>query len=69
MKVAVIPIIIRVFRIISKNVEKKIGELDIQGRSETVQTTSLLKSARLLCKVLGTCCHSASNENHQLELG
>ena len=34
--------------------EKTLGELENKGRIETIQTTVLLKSARILTRVLGT---------------
>ena len=37
---------------------KRLNKLGIRGRTETIQTTALLRSAR----VLETCCHSHSSE-------
>ena len=48
MKVTVILIIIGALGTIQKNLEKRRGKLKIHGRTETVQTTALLWSARIL---------------------
>ena len=47
----VIPIIVGAIGTVSKNLEKKLEELVIRGRSETIQTTALLKSSRIIRKV------------------
>ena len=48
MTVTVTPITAKDFKIISKNLENNIGELEIWGRIETFQTKLLLKSYRRL---------------------
>ena len=50
MKVKVIPIVNGVFGTISKGMIKRLDDLEIRGRIETIQTTSLLKSVRILSK-------------------
>ena len=42
--------------------EKRLGELKIRRRINTTQTTVLLKSAKILRRVLETCCHRDFNE-------
>ena len=39
----------------------QLEDLEIRGQVETIQTTALLKSARILRRVLETCCHSNSS--------
>ena len=49
------------------NMEKRLGELDIKGKIETIKATGLLKSARILKshgKSEETYCHLG--ENHQI---
>ena len=50
MKETVIPIVIGVHG----SVNKGLGDLEIRGRVETIQTTALLKSARIVRRVLVT---------------
>ena len=55
MKVTVIPIIIfGAHGTILKNLEKKLGALEIKGRIKTIQTTALLKSTRILKRTQGS---------------
>ena len=54
MKVTVIPIVIGSLEKDLKSLEKILRELDIRRRIKTTQTTSLLKSARILRIVLET---------------
>ena len=54
MKVKVVPIVIGALETIPKALEKNLGELEIRGRIETIQTTALLGSARILRRVLET---------------
>ena len=65
MKVTVIPTMIATLRTISKELVKKLEDLEIGGQVETIQTTTLLSSARILRRVEETCCHSNSSKNHQ----
>ena len=62
MKVMFLPIVIRDFSTDTKGLLKGLEDLEIRGRVETVQTTTLLRLARILRKVLKTCCHSNFNE-------
>ena len=52
MKVTVILLIIDVLGTILKGLVKRLDELEIEGRTDTVQTIALLKSARILRRVL-----------------
>ena len=54
MKVTAIPIVIGAFVAVTKGMVKGREGLDITGRVVTVQTTALLKSARILRRVLET---------------
>ena len=57
-----IPIIIEALDIVTKGLIKGLEDLEIKGRVETIQTTTLLRSVRILRRVLETCCHSDSRE-------
>ena len=61
MKVTIVPIVIGALGTITKGLLKGVEDLEIGGRVETIQTTALLKSARILWLVLETCCHSNSS--------
>ena len=54
LKVTVIPVVIGTLETNSKGYAKCVEVLDIGGRAETIQTTALLKSARILRRVLVT---------------
>ena len=58
----IIPIVIGAFGTVTKGLLKGLGDLEVGGRVETIQTTALLKTARILRRVLETCCHSNSSE-------
>ena len=55
MKVAVIPILINVLGTVIEKLQKELEDLQIRGRVETIQTTTLLRSARIRRRVLETC--------------
>ena len=48
------PIVIGAFGTISKGLLKGLGDLEVGGRVETIQMTTLLRTARILRRVLGT---------------
>ena len=48
MKVTVIPIVTGTLDTATKGLVKGLGDLEIRGRVETIQTTALLRSARML---------------------
>ena len=62
MKVTFMPIVIGAFGTVIKGLIKGLEDLEIAGQVETIQTTALLRSARILRRVLETCCHSDSSE-------
>ena len=71
MKEIVISIIVGAFEIITKNLEKKLSELEIRGRIKTIQTTELPNQPGYLEESWTPeeiCCLSDSSEKHQLEL-
>ena len=54
MKVTIVPIVIGALGTITKGLLKGLEELEIGGRIETIQTTALLRTARILRRVLET---------------
>ena len=54
MKVTVILTVIGALGTVTKGLIKGLEDLEIRGRVETIQTTALLRSARILGKVLET---------------
>ena len=58
MQMMVIPIIIGALRVVAKTLESGLDEFEIGRGIETIQNTGLLRSARILRRVLGTCGHS-----------
>ena len=63
MKVTVIPIVVGALGTIPKGLVKGQEDLEINGQVETIQTTVLLRSARILSWTLEeTCCHSNTSE-------
>ena len=62
MKVTIIPIVIGAFGTVTKGLLKGLEDLEVGRRVETIQTTALLKTVRILRRVSETCCHSISSE-------
>ncbi len=54
MKATVMPIIISALGTVTKSLIKGLEVLEIVGRAETIQSTPLLRSARILRRVLET---------------
>ena len=54
MKVTIIPIVIVAFDTVTKGLLKSLGYLEVGGRVGTIQTIALLKTARILRRVLET---------------
>ena len=54
MKVTIIPIVICTFGTVAKGLLKGLEDLEVGGRVETIQTKALLKTARILRRVLET---------------
>ncbi len=50
----IIPIVIGAFGTVTKGLLKGLQDLEVGGRVETIQTTTLLRTARILRKVLET---------------
>ena len=61
MKVTIVPIVIGAFGTITKGLFKALEDLEVSGRVETIQMTTLLRAARIL-RLEETCCHSNSSE-------
>ena len=54
MKVTIIPIVISGLSTVTKGLVQGLEDLEITGRVETIQITALLRSARILKRVLET---------------
>ena len=54
MKVTIIPIVIGAFGMVTKELLKGLEDLEVGGWVETIQTTALLKTARILRRFLET---------------
>ena len=61
----IIPIVIGALSTVTKGLVQGLEDLEIRGQVETVQTTALLRLARILRRVWRleeTCCHLNSSE-------
>ena len=54
MQVTIIPIVIGGFGTVTKELLKGFEDLEVDGRVETIQTTTLLRTARILRRALET---------------
>ena len=54
MKVTIIQIVIGAFGTVTKGLLKGLEDLEVGSRVETIQTTALLKTAKILRRVLET---------------
>ena len=54
MRVPIVPIVVGAFLTVTKRLLKGLEDLEVGGRVETIQTTALLKTARILRPVLET---------------
>ena len=54
MQLTIIPIVIGAFGTVTKRLQKGLEDLEVGGRVETIQTTVLLRKARILRRVLET---------------
>ena len=54
MTVTIIPIMIGVFGTVTLKLLKGLEDLEVDGRVETIQTTALMRTARILRSVLET---------------
>ena len=57
MKMTIIPIVTDALGAVIKGLVQGVEDVEITGRVETIQATTLLRSARILRRVLETCCH------------
>ena len=55
MKVTIIPIVISALGTVIKELLKRLTVLEVGGRLKTILTTTLLKTAKILRRVLETC--------------
>ena len=62
MKVTIIPVVIGAFGTVTKGLLKGLEDLEVGSQVETIQMTALLRTVRILRRVLETCCHSNSSE-------
>ena len=54
MKATIVPIVIGAFGTVTKGLLKGLEDLEVGERMETIQTTALLKMARILRRILET---------------
>ena len=54
MKATIIPIVTGAVVTVTKGLLKGLEDLEVGGRVETIQTTALLKTARMLSRILET---------------
>ena len=54
MKVTIVPIVIGAFDTVTKGLIKGLEDLEVGGRAETIQTTALMITTRILRRVLET---------------
>ena len=54
MKVTIIPMVIGAFGTVTKGLLKELDDLEVGGRMETIQTTALLRTVRILRRFLET---------------
>ena len=62
MQMTIIAIVIGAFGTVTKGLLKSLEDLEVDDRVKTIETTALLKTARILRRVLETCCHSNFSE-------
>ena len=54
MKLMVVSVVVSALGTVTRSLKKRLGELEIKGKIETIQTTALLRLARILRRVLET---------------
>ena len=54
MKVTIVPIVIGALGTVTKGLLKGLEDLEVGGRMETIQTTAMLRTARIMGRVLET---------------
>ena len=68
-KVTITTIVIGALDTVTKGLVQGLEDLKIKGREETIQTTALLRSVRILRRVQEICCHSNSSEKPSANTG
>ena len=63
MKVMVIQIVIGALGTVTKGLVQGLEDSEIKGRVDTIQTTTLLRSAKILRRLQDTCCHSSEKSS------
>ena len=63
MKLTIIPILIVAFGTVTKGLLKGLEVLEVGRRVETIKITTLLRTNRILRRVLETRCHSNSRKS------
>ena len=58
----VIPVVYGAFGTIPKGLVKGLEDSEIKEQVEIIRITALLRSGRIMSRVLETCCHSNSSE-------
>ena len=53
----------------TRNNSPRISKVTLRGQVETIQTIAFLRSAKILRRVLETCCHSDSSEKPSANAG
>ena len=69
MDVTVIPIVIGALGTIPIGLVKGLDDLEIRGEVETIQSTALLRSARILSRVLETVSQTSAKNHLQMLVG
>ena len=54
MKVTIIPIVIGAFGTVTKGLSKRLDDFEVGGQVDTIQTPALLRTSRILRRVLET---------------
>ena len=62
MNLTIVPIMIGAFGTVTKGLLKGLEDLEVGGIVKTIQTTTFLRTARILRRLEETCCHSNSSE-------
>ena len=65
MKLTIMPIVIAAFGTVTEGLVKGLEDIEVRGRAGTIKETALLRSAKILRRLLKTwetCCYSDSSE-------
>ena len=69
MMVTVIPIVVGALGTIPRGLVKGLEDLEIGGQVEIIQNTALIRTARILRRVLKSCCRSNTSEKPSPNVG